>query len=205
MRSRIHTGRIRKIGGSFGLGCLLLFSPLSQAGKDIPAAVTVTLNPQKTSVEWTLSAVLHTVHGNFAVNSGVIHLNPENGTADGLIVIDAKSGESGDQARDEKMQKNVLESDRYPEITFTPTHFSGDLNPAANEQITVKGTFSLHGENHPLELQVRVLSRTNDTLKFTAQFVVPYVQWGLKDPSTFVLHVGKTVAIDVNGVASVAP
>jgi hypothetical protein len=30
-----------------------------------------------------------------------------------------------------------------------------------------------------------------------ARFPIPYVKWGLKNPSTFVLHVSQTVEIDI--------
>jgi hypothetical protein len=38
----------------------------------------------------------------------------------------------------------------------------------------------------------------------TAHFVVPYVKWGMKNPSTFVLRVSEKVDIDVRLVAQAA-
>ena len=44
---------------------------------------------------------------------------------------------------------------------------------------------------------------TNCTAK--SHFSVPYVKWGLKDPSTFILRVGKEVIVDLTLVGSLSP
>ncbi len=56
------------------------------------------------------------------------------GKAVGEIVIDPQSGESGSQARDQRIHRNILESDRYPEISFVPDRVSRAL-PKANVHI----------------------------------------------------------------------
>ena len=204
MRTSIHNRQIlRVIAAGLGLFSLLLLPPPLLAARDIPGNVTVMLNPSTTSIRWTLQDVLHTVHGTFTLKSGVIHLNPATGAAGGLIIIDAKSDESGSAARDERMQKNVLESNRYSEITFSPAQIFGDLDFSKGESVAVNGLFRLHGKDHPLQLQLRVSTQGHNTLQVTTQFVVPCVKWGLKDPSTFILRVGKTVVTDVSGTATV--
>src|SRR5450432_1907668 len=72
----------------------------------------------QTTAAFTLSDVLHTVQGTFQEKRGEIHFDPASGKVSGEIVFDATSGRSGSDARDRKMHKDVLESGRYPEISF---------------------------------------------------------------------------------------
>ncbi|MFZ1085299.1 MAG: YceI family protein, partial [Terracidiphilus sp.] len=62
--------------------------------------------------------------------------------------------------------------------------------------IQVTGVFTLHGTPHDLTVPMQI---SIDGTKLTAKthFTVPYVQWGLKDPSIFILKVAKVVEIDL--------
>ena len=183
----------------FGLA-LLALSPCVAQPAD--RAVTVHLDPAQTKIEWTLGDVLHTVHGTFQLKGGMVTFDPATGVAQGEVLVDASSGESGDKTRDGKMQKNVLESQKYPEIIFHPAKVTGEYKPGMAEDISVAGTFTIHGADHPLTLKVHVQPQGSE-LTMTAQFDVPYVAWGMKDPSTFVLRVSKEVAIDVTAHGTV--
>ena len=65
--------------------------------------VTVELDPAQTHIAFTLSDVLHTVHGTFKLKNGTVRFDPATGAASGLVVVDTTSGDSGSQARDRKM------------------------------------------------------------------------------------------------------
>ena len=158
--------------------------------------MTLELDPGNTKVEFTLSDVLHTVHGTFALKSGLIHFNPSSGSASGLVVVDVKSGQSGNSSRDRKMHNDILQSEQYPDATFTPTKMSGAFSPQGSSEIQVDGTFRIHGSDHPITLAIP-LQVSGSTANFNTQLVLPYVKWGMKNPSTFVLRVSDKVTLDV--------
>jgi len=157
---------------------------------------TLRLDPEKTTVSFTLEATLHTVHGSFRLKNGAIKFNPATGAASGAVVIDAASGETGNQRRDRNMHRDVLVSERYPEITFTPIRVAGAVQPQGESSVQVEGILRLQGSDHPITLLFKVQASERE-LRATAQFTVPYVAWGLKNPSTFFLHVADTVEVSI--------
>ncbi len=163
---------------------------------------TLQLDPGQTEVHFTLPSTLHTVHGTFKLKSGAIHFDPSTGGASGAIVIDAKSGESGNGSRDERMHKSIIESEKYPDITFTARKFTGTLAPEGDSEVEVQGMFNLHGADHEMTLPVKV-HRAGDQMTATTHIVIPYVKWGLKNPSTFILRVNDKVEIDIHAMGRV--
>lgn len=162
----------------------------------------ITLDPAQTKVTWTLEDVLHTVHGTFKLVSGNILFDPRTGDASGEILVNAKSGESGNHSRDGKMQKEVLESAHYPEITFIPKHVSGNLSTQGSSTLQVQGVFRIHGADHDLTLSLPVQAQGSHATA-TTKFDVPYQAWGMKNPSTLFLKVENKVEIDISAVGTV--
>jgi polyisoprenoid-binding protein YceI len=194
-RSDIGWLKLVRVTGSVAL---ILFLAIAAAAQQIQ----VTLDPSQTKVNWTLGDVLHTVHGTFKLVSGNIVFDLRTGNASGEILVDAKSGESGNHARDGKMQKEVLESARYPEITFLPKHVSGNLSAQGSSTLQVQGVFRIHGGDHDLTLSLPVQSQGSRATA-TTKFDVPYQAWGMKNPSTLFLKVDTKVEIDISAVATV--
>jgi polyisoprenoid-binding protein YceI len=166
-----------------------------------------TLDPSKSTIEFTLGASLHTVHGTFKLKRGEIHFDPAKGTATGAIVVDALSGESGNESRDKKMQQEILESPKFSEIIFIPSRIQGTIAPQGTSQVSVSGVMKLHGQDHDMALTFAVQPGTPGQAQATSKFSVPYVKWGLKNPSTFLLRVTDSVDIDVHasGQLTLAP
>lgn len=160
---------------------------------------TLNFDPQQTQVEFTLGDVLHTVRGTFKLKRGTITFDPASGAAHGEIVVDATSGNSGSGMRDRKMHKEILESQKYPEINFLPDRVTGTIPPQGDFQVQVHGTFRIHGADHELTLYVQA-QRKPEGLALSTQFDIPYQKWGMKNPSTLFLRVSGTVQIQVHSL-----
>ena len=185
------------------LAALIAF-PLRWASPAAAQEVYVELKPADTAVDFTLGAALHTVHGTFKLKRGEIHFDPATRKASGAVVVDAASGHSGNGGRDRRMHENVLETGRYPDIVFTPDRVDGTLAAQGTSQLQVHGMFRIHGVEHELTLPVQVEAAPGEVVA-TAHFEVPYVKWGMKNPSTLFLRVSDKVAITIHTVTHLSP
>lgn len=161
------------------------------------AETVLTFEPQSTEIHWTLDTLVHTVHGTFKLKSGTVSFDPASGKAAGRLIVSAASGESGSQSRDDRMHKSILESPKYNEIVFSPDRVEGTVPAQGASTIQVHGVFRLHGEDHEMTLPVLVNVEAS-RITASTQFSIPYIQWGLKNPSTFILRVGDKVDIDIH-------
>jgi len=176
--------------------------PQHAAPQSPASEIVVELDPAKSKVHWTLDTTLHTVHGSFAVKKGTLHLDPVSGKAAGEIVVEATSGNSGNDSRDKKMHKEVLESARYAEVIFRPDRVEGKVTPQGLFSVQVHGLFVLHGSEHELTVPVQA-EFTGDHWTGSAKFSVPFIDWGLKNPSNFFLKVNHMVEIELELKGSV--
>src|ERR1700691_5721757 len=109
----------------------------------------VLLDPAQTEIRWKLNS-LHATHGTFKLKSGEFLFNPATGVAEGEILVDATTGESGNPARDKRMHDEVLESNRYPAIFFHPTQLKGAFKSGeATQDFGGGATLNTNGQNIP--------------------------------------------------------
>jgi polyisoprenoid-binding protein YceI len=159
------------------------------------------LDPAKSGADIVLAGNLHTVDGSFAMKRGTIHFDAATGKASGEIVFDATSGRTGNGSRDNKMHKDVIESARYPEIAFHPDHAEGTLSPSGQSTIQVHGMFAIHGAEHEVTFPVQV-NLAGNSWSANASFQVPYVKWGMKNPSVLFFRVGDVVQVKFHAAGS---
>lgn len=157
---------------------------------------TLQLEPDHTQISFTLADVLHRVNGSFKLKSGEVRFDPATGIASGLIVVDVTSGDTGNKSRDRKMHKEILESSKYPEATFVPSKVSGPHTLQTQQTYEVSGTFNLHGSAHQVTLTFPI-TLNGSLLDTETHMVIPYVAWGLKNPSTFILRVSDKLDLDI--------
>ena len=186
--------QFRAIVLGLGVVVLLIISAAAQEQ-------TFQIDPAQSTVKFTLGDVLHTVHGSFALKHGELQVQPT-GKLSGEIVVDATSGNSGSGMRDRKMNKEVLESARYPEIDFRPDRFDGEVAAQGKSSVMVHGMFSIHGTTREVTVPAQV-ERDGDHWTANVHFTVPYAKWGMKNPSTLFLKVNDTVEIDLSAAGSV--
>ena len=176
--------------------CLLaiLGGPALQAQQ-----LSIDLDASTTRITFILGDVLHTVRGTFHLKRGHVSFDPATGTIRGDVIVDAGSGNSGSGARDKRMTRDILEAPRYPEIRFTPTKVAGPISALSTSKVDVTGAFQIHGQAHEITIPMEV-QMSQDEITATGKFIVPYVAWGMKNPSNFLLKVNDKVEIDVTAV-----
>jgi polyisoprenoid-binding protein YceI len=171
--------------------------------RDSAKMLVLAVDPAASKVHWTLGSTLHTVHGTFAVRSWSINVDEATGKASGEIVVDASSGESGNDGRDKKMHKEIIESGKYPSISFRPDRVDGNVVTGGLTKAKIHGIFSLHGVDHELTVPFEA-ELMADRWKGAAKFTVPYIDWGLKSPSNFFLKADPTVDVQLELAGTVA-
>ena len=162
------------------------------------------INPDASTVTFTLSSTHEITNGTFHVSKGLVNFDAASPNLSGLIDVSAASGNTGNASRDKKMLNDVLQTSQFADVTFVPQTYTGTLALTGDSTLQVTGIFTLHGTPHTLTVPMQLHIDGN---KLTAKttFKVPYVEWGLKDPSWFVFKVAKEVDVNLTLVGFLAP
>lgn len=169
-----------------------------------PATLVLTIDPAHSALHWTLDTTLHMVHGTFALKRGEVTVDPASGKASGEIVADATSGTTDNDSRDKKMHQEILETPRFPEIVFRVSRIEGLTAPLAKAHLMLHGTFLIHGTEHDMTVPADT-EFAGDHFSGSATFVVPYIGWGIKNPSNFLLKASPTVDVSLELSGNVRP
>jgi polyisoprenoid-binding protein YceI len=172
-----------------------------------PAALaqhqTFAVNPDASEVKMTLNTTHEVVNGTFHIQSGSIEFDRSAPKMSGSVAVLAGSGKTGNDSRDKKMSKDILKVDQYTTVSFAPKTYTGTIARSGDSTIQVSGVFTLVGNPHDLTIPMQIhMDGSKATVR--AQFVLPYVQWGLKNPSFMFWKAENDVAIDLNLVGQLS-
>ena len=172
-----------------------------------PAALaqhqTIVVNPDASEVKITLKTTHELVNGAFHIQSGSVEFDRSTPKMSGSVVILAGSGKTGNDSRDKKMNKDILQVEQHAIVSFEAKSYVGAIAPSGDSTIQVTGIFTLLDTPHEITIPILVhIEGTTATAK--AHFVVPYVQWGLKNPSFLIWKADNDVAIDLSLVGTIS-
>ena len=165
-----------------------------------PAALaqhqTFVVNPDASEVKMTLKTTHELVNGTFHIQSGSIEFDRSTPKMSGSVVVLAGIGKTGNESRDKKMNKDILEVKQHATVSFEPKTYTGAIAASGDSTIQVTGIFTLLGTPHEITVPMLVhLDGAGATAK--AHLVLPYVQWGLKNPTFLFWKVDNDVSIDL--------
>ncbi len=164
---------------------------------------TFAVNPDASEVKMKLNTTHEVVNGTFLVQSGSIDFDRTASHISGIVIVAAGSGKTGNDSRDKKMNKDILKVDQFATVTFAPKTYNGMIAASGDSTIQVSGVFTLLGTAHDLTIPMQIhIDGSKATAK--GQFVVPYLRWGLKNPSFLIWKAENEVAIDLNLVGQIS-
>ena len=162
----------------------------------LPQRQTFTISPDTSEVKMTLDTNHEVVHGAFHVQSGSIEFDRNIPRMSGSVVVVAGSGKTGNGSRDKRMNKEILRVEQYSSISFEPKSYAGTIAASGDSTVQVKGLFTLLDMPHEITVPM-LIHLDGATATATTHFLVPYIQWGLKDPSLLFWKTAKEVKIDL--------
>jgi hypothetical protein len=160
------------------------------------------INPDGSEVRMKLNTTHEVVNGTFHIQSGLINFDRTGAHISGTVIVAAGSGKTGNDTRDKKMNQEILKVGQFATVSFAPRTYTGAIAASGDSTIQVTGVFTLLNTPHDLTIPMQIhIDGSKATAK--AQFVVPYVQWGLKNPSFLIWKAENDVAIDLNLVGQI--
>jgi polyisoprenoid-binding protein YceI len=204
MRRRAFTGLASRLASRLAAA---LAAALLSAATIHAETYVLKLDPDATRVQFLVDAFLHKVHGSATLERGEITFDDASGAAQGEVVVDATAAQTGNEKRDRDMHVKVLESEEYPDIVLVVDGYEGRFDPSAPSEVVVTARLRLHGDEHPLRLEMVLRpdgAAGAKRLTATTTFVVPYVEWKMRDPSKTFLRVGKEVEVTIEAVGDLA-
>jgi len=171
----------------------------------IPAATAQTFritNPDEQTVRFFANHTLGEVDGTLHPVTGTLTFNPGGPTSglSGHFTADMTSFDTGLGLRDKDMRNKYLETEQYPEATFTlhdalPTLLDDGTGDTLH--LVVAGSMTLHGttRDHPV---TATLAPTPDGYRIHAVFSLLLSDYGIPPPKRFMLTVQDEIRVELD-------
>jgi polyisoprenoid-binding protein YceI len=175
----------------------------------VAQATTFRIDPAACVAGFDLKATGHTVHGSTVDVRGEITAVPEPGDAlklSGKISIGTASLATGNNKRDATMHNKTLEVASFPTIDFEPERFtpSGPASPSGTLTGTLTGRITIRGQTKPQSISA-TLSPRGERVVASGAFDVAWTEFGVPDPSFFVVRVDKVAHAHFNATFVTVP
>jgi polyisoprenoid-binding protein YceI len=159
-------------------------------------ATTYRIEPATAEAGFDLKATMHTVHGTTKAVTGEVRVVPGDAGAlnlSGTIEIGVAELATGNDKRDATMHDKSLLADTYPAIVFAPLRFVPKGAPDADGAIagTLTGTLTIRGTSKPTVLAA-TLTPQGGRILASGTFDVTWAEFGIPDPSFFVVRIEKS-------------
>jgi polyisoprenoid-binding protein YceI len=163
----------------------------------IAQATAYSIDPAACEAGFELKATMHTVHGSTRKVSGEVRATPEEAGAlslSGRIEIDAAALETGNEKRDATMRRTSLLVASFPAIVFEPERFSPTGPAGADGAVPgiLTGRLTIRGVSKAQAI-VAGLAHRGARIVASGSFDLAWADFGVPDPSFFVVRIDKTV------------
>ena len=167
---------------------LLAWMMAFQAGQDTYVCKNARINLYS-------SAPIEDIEANS--NSGVSVYNAATGELDFSVPI--RSLHFPKALMEEHFNENYMESDKYPYGVLNGVITEGiDFTKDGTYDVTVKGTFEIHGVKQDKEVKGKLTVKNGAPLNATARFDIKLSDYKIKIPSLLGANISEGVKVDVN-------
>lgn len=178
-------------------------SPPAPSGPE-NGSLTFEIDAARSHVGFEMGATLHTVVGKASAVTGRITVpaspDPSGFPVGGRIRIAARTLDTGNARRDRRMRSESLAVEKYPEIVFTPSKALGGTRPAAPGgpmELKLLGDLTIRDTTRPIEILVRARVGEQEIVA-DGEARLTFLDYGVPDPSNFLLHVDSEVKIHLH-------
>ena len=159
----------------------------------ITQATAYRIDPAACEAGFDLKATMHTVHGSTKNVVGEVRVEPESSGVlrlTGTISIDAASLETGNDKRDANLRSKSLLVDSFPTIDFEPERFtpSAPAGPDGSIPGEFIGRLTIRGQTRIQAVSAK-LAPQGDRILASGTFDVSWAEFGVPDPSFFVVRI----------------